>query len=165
MTTYLASWEASRYLFAALWHPDVIGTTTGVWRHVAHCRVIVLCGSEGEWCTQQRRAYSSFVITVGGFLPPFFLKNAGWHFKGTCHPVPHNTMTQQCTTWRQTPVVVPMTSGCQRAANKYRHASHEARYVVIYACSKSNEESLRYSHFLGSSTERITLYKQLNIQT
>ena len=33
--------------------PDVIGTTTGVWRHVAHSRVIVLCGSEGEWCTQR----------------------------------------------------------------------------------------------------------------
>ena len=30
-------------------------------------------------------------------------------------------------------------STCQRAAKKYRHASHEARYVVIYACSKSNE--------------------------
>ena len=41
---------------------------------------------------------------------------------------------------------------------QYRHASHEARYVVIYACSKSNEQSLIYSHFLGSSTERITLY-------
>ena len=53
MTTYLASWEACRYLFAALWHPDVIGTTTGVWRHVAHSRVIVFCGSEGEWCTQR----------------------------------------------------------------------------------------------------------------
>ena len=50
--------------------------------------------------------------------------------------LPHNTMTRLCATWRQTPVVVPMTSGCQRAANKYRHASHEARYVVIYACSK-----------------------------
>ena len=72
--------------------------------------------------------------------------------------LPHNTMTRLCATWRQTPVVVPMTSGCQRAVNKYRHASHEARYVVIYACSKSNEYSLRYSHFLGSSTERITLY-------
>ena len=35
--------------------------------------------------------------------------------------------------------LVPMTSGCQRAANNYRHASHEARYVVIYACTKSNE--------------------------
>ena len=35
MTTYFASWEACRYLFAVLWHPDVIGTTTGVWRHVA----------------------------------------------------------------------------------------------------------------------------------
>ena len=46
MTTYLASWEACRYLFAALWHPDVIGTTTGVWRHVALSRVLVLCGSE-----------------------------------------------------------------------------------------------------------------------
>ena len=44
VTTYLASWEARRYLFAALWHPDVIGTTTGVWRYVAHSRVIVLCG-------------------------------------------------------------------------------------------------------------------------
>ena len=43
MTRYLASWEACRYLFAALWHPDVIGTTAGVWRHVAHSRVIVLC--------------------------------------------------------------------------------------------------------------------------
>ena len=53
MTTYIASWEACRYLFAALSHPDVIGTTTGVWRHVAHSRVIVLCGSEGEWCTQR----------------------------------------------------------------------------------------------------------------
>ena len=52
----------------------------------------------------------------------------------------------------------PVFSECQRAANKYRHASHEARYVVIYACSKSNEQSLRYSHFLGSSTGRITLY-------
>ena len=30
-------------------------------------------------------------------------------------------------------------STCQRAAKKYRHASHEARYVVIYACSKSHE--------------------------
>ena len=40
MTTYLASWEACRYLFAALWNPDVIGTTTGVWRHVAHSRII-----------------------------------------------------------------------------------------------------------------------------
>jgi hypothetical protein len=39
-----------------------------------------------------------------------------------------------------------------------RHASHEARYVVIYACSKFNEWSLRYSHFLGSSTVRITLH-------
>ena len=39
MTTYLASWEACRYLFAALWHPGVIGTTTGVWRHVTHCVV------------------------------------------------------------------------------------------------------------------------------
>ena len=63
-----------------------------------------------------------------------------------------------CATWRQTPVVVPMTSGCQRAANKYRHASHETGYVVIYERSKSNEQSLRYQHFLGSSTERITLY-------
>ena len=53
--------------------------------------------------------------------------------------LPHNTMTQLCATWRQTPVIVPMTSGCQRVANKYRHASHEAKYVVIYACSKSNE--------------------------
>ena len=53
MTTYLASWKACRYLFAAFWHPDVIGTTTGVWCHVAHSRVIVLCGSEGEWCTQR----------------------------------------------------------------------------------------------------------------
>ena len=53
--------------------------------------------------------------------------------------LPHNTMTRLCATWRQTPVVLPMTSGCQRAANKYRHASHEAKYVVIYACSKSNE--------------------------
>ena len=43
MTTYLASWEACRYLFAALWHPDVLGTTTGVWHHVTHSRVIVLC--------------------------------------------------------------------------------------------------------------------------
>ena len=25
------------------------------------------------------------------------------------------------------------------AANKYRHASYEVRYVVIYACSKSNK--------------------------
>ena len=73
--------------------------------------------------------------------------------------LPHNTMTRLCATWRQTPVVVSMTSGCQRAVNKYRHASHEARYVVIYACSKSNEQSLRYSYFLGYSTERITLYK------
>ena len=40
----------------------------------------------------------------------------------------------------------------------YQHVSHEERYVVIYACSKSNDYSLRYSHFLGSSTERITLY-------
>ena len=55
MTTYLASWEACRYLLAALWHPDVIGKTTGVWRHVAHSRVIVLCASEGEWCTQRIR--------------------------------------------------------------------------------------------------------------
>ena len=53
MTTYLAWWEACRYLFAALWHPDVIGTTTDVWRNVTHSRVIVLCGSEGEWCTQR----------------------------------------------------------------------------------------------------------------
>ena len=52
MTTYLASWEECRYLFAALWHPDVIGTTTGVWRHVAHSPVNVLCGSEGECCTR-----------------------------------------------------------------------------------------------------------------
>ena len=72
--------------------------------------------------------------------------------------LPHNRMTRLCSTWRHTPVVVPMTSGCQRAANKYRHAFHEARYVVIYACSKSNEQSLRYSHLLGSSTEGITLY-------
>jgi hypothetical protein len=28
-------------LFAALYHPDVIGTKTGVWRHVPHSRVIV----------------------------------------------------------------------------------------------------------------------------
>ena len=72
--------------------------------------------------------------------------------------LPHDTKTRLCATWRQTPVVVLMTSGYQRAANKYRHASHEARYVVINACSKSNESSLRYSHFLGSSTERLTLY-------
>jgi hypothetical protein len=39
------------------------GELVGVWRHVAHCRAIVLCGSEGEWCTQQRSVYSSFVIT------------------------------------------------------------------------------------------------------
>ena len=52
-------------------------------------------------------------------------------------------------------------SNCQKAAKKCRHASHEARYVVIYACSKSNEYSLSYSHFLGSSTERITLYLAL----
>jgi hypothetical protein len=58
--------------------------------------------------------------------------------------------------WRQTPVV-PMTSGCHRTANNYRHASHEARYAVIYACSKPNKQSLRHSNFLGSSTERITL--------
>ena len=51
----------------------------------------------------------------------------------------HNTMTRICTTWHQTPVVVPMASESQRAANKYRYASHEARYVVIYACSKYNE--------------------------
>ena len=75
--------------------------------------------------------------------------------------LPHKTKTWLCATLRQTPVFVPMTSGCQRAVNKYRHASHEARYVVIYACSKSNEFSLRYSHFLGSSTERIALYKQI----
>jgi hypothetical protein len=50
-------------------------------------------------------------------------------------------------------------STCQRAAKKYRHASHEARYVV-HACSKSNEYSLRYSHFLGSSTEKITPYNR-----
>ena len=31
----------------------VIGITTGVWRHVAHSRVNLLCGSEGEWCTQR----------------------------------------------------------------------------------------------------------------
>ena len=72
--------------------------------------------------------------------------------------LPHNTMTRLCATWRQMPVIVPMTSGCHRAANKYRRASHEARYVVIYPCSKSNEQSLRYLHFLRSSTERITLY-------
>ena len=30
--------------------------------------------------------------------------------------------------------------------------------TTVQACSKSNEKSLRYSHFLGSSTERITLY-------
>ena len=53
--------------------------------------------------------------------------------------LPNNTMTRLCATWRQTPVVFLMTSGCQRAANKYRHAFHEAKYVVIYACSKSNE--------------------------
>ena len=53
MTIYLASWEAWRYLFAAVWHPDVIGTTTGVWRHVARSYVIMLGGSEGEWCTQR----------------------------------------------------------------------------------------------------------------
>jgi len=27
----------------------------------------------------------------------------------------------------------------ESGAKKYRHASHAARYVVIYACSKSNE--------------------------
>ena len=53
MTTYLASWEACRYLFAALWHSDGIGKTTGVWRYVAPSRIILLCGSEGEWCTQR----------------------------------------------------------------------------------------------------------------
>ena len=53
--------------------------------------------------------------------------------------LPHNTMTRLCATWRQAPVVVPVMSGCQRVANEYQHASHEARYVVIYACSKSNE--------------------------
>ena len=47
-------------------------------------------------------------------------------------------MTRLCATWRQTPVVVPMLSGCQTAANKYRYAFHEARYVVIYAYSQSN---------------------------
>jgi hypothetical protein len=40
----------------------------------------------------------------------------------------------------------------------YRNAAHEARYVVIYACSKSNEQSLRYSHLLGSSTEVIIMF-------
>ena len=30
--------------------------------------------------------------------------------------------------------------------------------TTVQACSKSNEQSLRYSHFLRSSTERITLY-------
>ena len=53
MTTHLASWEACRYLFAALWQPDVIRTRTGVWRYVTHSRVIVLCGNEGEWHTQR----------------------------------------------------------------------------------------------------------------
>ena len=71
MTTYLASWRACWYLFAALWHPDVIRTTTGAWRHVARSCVIVLCGSEGEWCTQQRSVYSSFVIT-------------GWQLRNGC---------------------------------------------------------------------------------
>ena len=42
---------------------------------------------------------------------------------------------------------------------QYRQAFHESRYAVIYACSKFNEYSLRYSHFLVSSTERITLYQ------
>ena len=88
--------------------------------------------------------------------------------------LPHNTMTWQCATWCQTLVIPPpfpmshvhsrqetglSYSTCNRAAKKYRHASHEARYVVIYACLKSNEESLRFSLFLGSSTERITLYE------
>ena len=72
MTTYLASLEACRYLFASLWHPDVIGTTTGVWRHVAHSRVIVLCGSEGEWCTQ--RIYGS----TWWWRAPKRLFSAGW---------------------------------------------------------------------------------------
>ena len=41
-------------------------------------------------------------------------------------------MTRLCATWRQTPVVVPMTPGCQRAANKYRHSSSlQARYVHV----------------------------------
>jgi len=30
--------------------------------------------------------------------------------------------------------------------------------TTVQACSKSNEQSLRYLHFLGSTTERITLY-------
>ena len=78
MTTYLASWEACRYFFAALWQGEEDkpifchqwtwdigkgGGTTSVWRHVAHCHVIVLCGSEGEWCTKQGSVYSSFEIT------------------------------------------------------------------------------------------------------
>ena len=40
MTTYLASWEACRYLFAPLWHPDVIGTKTGVWCAISRRRII-----------------------------------------------------------------------------------------------------------------------------
>jgi hypothetical protein len=39
-----------------------------------------------------------------------------------------------------------------------KYMTHEARYLVIYACSKSNEYSLRYSHFLGFGNDRITLY-------
>ena len=58
-------------------------------------------------------------------------------------------MTRLCATWRQTPVVVQMTSGCQREANKYRHASHETRYVVIYACSNLMNSLWDIHIFLG----------------
>ena len=36
-----------------------------------------------------------------------------------------------------------------RAANKYRHASHEARYVVIYACSNLINSLCDIPIFLG----------------
>ena len=80
MTTYLASWEACRYLFSALWHPDVIGTTTGVWRHVTHSRVIVLCGTEGDfeycWLSENLQRICG---STWWWRAPKRLFSAGWN--------------------------------------------------------------------------------------
>ena len=71
-------------------------------------------------------------------------------------------MDRLCDAWRLHTIHLSFPNGAEIHVRERQTsidmASHEARYVVIYACSKSNEQSLRYSHFLGSSTERITLY-------
>ena len=78
-----------------------------------------------------------------------------------CTPVSFTTAQHNDTAVRE---MAPDASRCpadvrmSESGKRISTCSHEARYVIIYACSKSNEQSLRYSHFFGSSSERIALY-------